>query len=421
MTLENVVSYEEDDEDDDDDVPLAEVEVITRSIEGSRPEVSQDTPLHVPSATRSASGLPSSRPPPTIATEPLSPSSPSGRKASPQTATQLGGVGVSLTADQLATRERRPTPSPPGVDGKLAPGLRSPSRGEVSQQTPVEPVTLKDRAGAGGGSETRLLRSASRAPLVHKSPAPAPRSHSRGKGGQQPRAERAALGEGLVTGAAASSVPAKREGDSEVQQDESGGSDRPAELERGTASGPGAIDHIPKDILQLFAKLRTGSKAYQWRPPAGTAPHKIPAGSVKTANDIRAAHTDAAGNIISYADLTELHQDPNFLGLEARFHRYKCPCNHCRSSGLECYYWNRTSCTNCYATRTKCVGGIIPDGVASDPHKGKKASIYEPRPERRFYLLKQLEDVMGGWDPRLNSVGGKPSLQFGVCSFLTAS
>lgn len=403
MTLENVVGCEAEDEDDEDDVPLAEVEEVARQTQDSG-SVFQDTPPDVHAATRrSGSRHPSSPPPPAGEKETPRTSSPSRTKlVSQQSIGQHAAVG-DLTLGESSTREGSPTSITPALKPAPVPQPRLHSRGKGGPQLPAERVTLGGSASAAEGSAGRQLRSASHAlanttPAPAHSPAPAPRSHSRGKGGQQPPAERASVGEGTSLGAAASSGQV---------MSENGGTTRLGGRVTRAASGPEELEVIPDDVIQLFAKLRTGSKAYQWRHPSGMGPAKMSLDGAQTVDDIRAAHTDSAGNITSYATLDEVSNLAEILGLRKVLHLFKVPCGHCRGGKLACYYWNRTSCTNCYAARTKCSGGVIPDAAVSDPHKGKKASIFEPRPERRFYLLKQLEDVMGGWDPRLNAAGGK--------------
>lgn len=51
--------------------------------------------------------------------------------------------------------------------------------------------------------------------------------------------------------------------------------------------------------------------------------------------------------------------------------------------------------------RTKCAGGSPPIDHATNP------MFYEPQPFLRFCLLKELQDVLGGWDARLKLSGGK--------------
>lgn len=222
------------------------------------------------------------------------------------------------------------------------------------------------------------------------------------------------LGEGAATHKAALSDPKKEVG----SEDNAAATDDLDELpDDAESSGegqavPGADltrDPVPEDVMVLFESLRKASKkAFNWRAPHGLTP-KIPAKGWKTIEDIRAAHTDADGNITSYADLTELFELREWHGLHGVDTEFEVPCKTCLAAGLACHYWNRKSCTNCYATRGRCEDGVLNPAAHANSQmmKGRHKGIFEPRPELRFYALKQLEDVMGGWDHRLNAVGGK--------------
>ncbi|KZV74332.1 hypothetical protein PENSPDRAFT_682119 [Peniophora sp. CONT] len=237
------------------------------------------------------------------------------------------------------------------------------------------------------------------------------RDHARGKGGVQPDAEHVTLREKSTT--PDRGKPKEQQPSGEDAADRGGATD--GEANDGKSSRDGekspkpsnkrgrrrslrlnpAIDEdddVPEDVVERFNKLHTGSRAYIYRPPHGLSA-KIPANGLRTADDIRQAHTDADGNIISTADITELFATGAWYGLPPGGSPFDVACHNCVAKGLACHDWYRHACTNCYASRTKCEEGV-------GPRHRKKA-----RPERRLHLLEQLEDVLGGWDSRLNEVG----------------
>lgn len=292
------------------------------------------------------------------------------------------------------------------------------TREETSQALPGTPSLLSHPH----QSSTRSTH-LHNAPALPALPAPPARPHGRGKAGRQPDAERVALPEpDIATGSehktpkitprvtkAVASPDAENDGDGE----DNANSDVDTEGDRAPSarfrSENDEDDHdVPDDIAELFHKLRTSKKAYMWRAPGGIVP-KIPANGLKTADDIRAAHTDASGKITSLASLSEVTETDGWHGLKRGGAKWAVPCNPCADHNLDCHATARRSCTNCYANRGKCHGGQPPQ---------ERADI---RPERRFYLLKQLEDVMGGWDERLNDVGGISANERPASSSLTSS
>lgn len=365
MTWENIANFDK----EGDDVPLAEVEELLRRDPSPAPAPSTDN-LHDDRSSRREVRHQS--------------------RASP----------VDVTSGRPHSREKKAR-TPPAEPGNSR-------RGAVV----VDPSTTRNLRSASGPSQIKPVRP------------PELRSHSRGKGGQQPPAERGILGEGVAIDKAASTGGSNENADGADNSTTMDDGDELADDVESDRSGEGghvaASDgshalEIPEDIMKLYASLRTSSRAYDWRAPQGLTP-RIPAKGWKTIQDIRAAHTDAYGNITSFADLQELFELKEWHGICGIESEFQVPCSPCVAGGLACHYWNRKSCTNCFASRKKCEDGVLkpPAHANSLITKGRHKGPFEPRPEQRFYALKQLEDVMGGWDKRLNAVGGKSINDIGL-------
>lgn len=68
------------------------------------------------------------------------------------------------------------------------------------------------------------------------------------------------------------------------------------------------------DLVEEFNQLRNASRPYNWRAPTGVR-MLIPSGPFRTAAQIRAAHTDSAGTIVSLASLDELAATEAYHGM----------------------------------------------------------------------------------------------------------
>ena len=127
---------------------------------------------------------------------------------------------------------------------------------------------------------------------------------------------------------------------------------------------------------------------------------------MKTIQDFKDAHTDAKGNIVPNATLEELAEVDTFLGLRRRCGiRYKVKCTSCNKGNLTCVFWNRSSCTNCFAGRGKCEGNELDEDVEADVKEHGKD--YERLPVLRYYTVRELRPYLRPVDrEKLNALGG---------------